>query len=65
MNEHYRQKVDLHRREKVFREVKWFMVHLRKERYPQRAYNKLKPKNIRPCQVLGTINNNAYLVELL
>lgn len=40
------------------------MVHLRKGRFPQGNYSKLKNKNFGPCQIIRKISNNAYKVDL-
>ena len=39
------------------------MVHLRKDRFPRRTYNKLKWKKIGPCKILRNFSSNAYEVE--
>lgn len=40
MNELYKTTADMHRRQQVYQEREMVMAHLRKERYPQGAYNK-------------------------
>ena len=39
-------------------------IHLRKERFPQGKYGKLKPKVDRPFRVLEKVGENAYKIEL-
>ena len=39
-------------------------MHFGKESYPQKNYNKLKPKKIGLCPVFSRINDNVYLLKL-
>ena len=39
-------------------------IHLRKERFPQGNFEKLKPKADDPFKVLKRIGKNAYEIEL-
>ena len=39
-------------------------IHLRKERFPQGKYGKLKPKANGPFRVLEIVGGNAYKIEL-
>jgi hypothetical protein len=40
------------------------LAHLRKERFPRGAYNKLNMKKIGPCNILRKFEENAYETEL-
>jgi hypothetical protein len=40
------------------------LAHMRKEIFPRGKYNKLKMKNIGPCEILRKFVANAYEIEL-
>ena len=57
--------VYLQRAQKDFKARELLMAHLRKKIFPNGTYNKLKYKKIGPCQVLKTISNNSYNLDLM
>ncbi|PIN02051.1 hypothetical protein CDL12_25438 [Handroanthus impetiginosus] len=44
--------------------VNQVMIHLKRERFPKRAYHKLASRKIGPCKILKKISSNASVVEL-
>ena len=60
----YKGRVDLSRKEVRFEVGDLVLAHLRKERFPKKQYNKLKFKNIGPCNILRKFSTNSYEIEL-
>jgi hypothetical protein len=60
----YKHIADKHRRKLEFEVGDQVLAHLRKERFPRGTYNKLKLKNIGPCEILRRFGENAYQLEL-
>jgi len=52
------------RKEVIFQEVDWVLLHLRNERLHTQRKSKLLPRGDGPFQVIRRINNNAYELDL-
>ena len=63
-NEKYQKATNKHRKKVEFKVGDLVWIHLRKERFPQGKYGKLKPKADRPFRVLEKVGENAYKIEL-
>ena len=63
-NAKYKEHVDIHWREKVFKEGDDVMIYLHKWRLPTGSHGKLTPKKIRPYKILKKINDNAYIIDI-
>jgi hypothetical protein len=59
-NQEYKHKEDQHRSELQFEVGDLVMVHIRKEKFPRRTYNKLNMKNIGPCKIIRKFEANSY-----
>jgi len=40
------------------------LAHLRKDKFPKKEYNKVKWKNIGPCNIMRKFSSNSYEIEL-
>lgn len=60
----YKSAVDVHRRELHFNVGDKVWAVLTKERFPTGTYNKLKPRKVRPLEIIEKINANAYRLRL-
>ena len=64
-NQKCKDNVDKSRRNHAFEVGDEAMVYLKKGRFPNRTYNKLKIKKFGPCKILRKFDSgNAYEVEL-
>lgn len=48
----------------VFDPSDWVWIHMRKERFPVQRHNKLLPRGDGPFQVVESINDNTYKIDL-
>jgi hypothetical protein len=63
-SQEYKWRGDQHRKELQFEFGGLILAHLRKERFPRGAYNKMKMKKIGPCKVIRKFGTNTYEIEL-
>ncbi|PKU83344.1 hypothetical protein MA16_Dca027360 [Dendrobium catenatum] len=63
-NQRYKDAVDAHRRQSLFKVGDLGMVRLRRERFPTGTYSKLSRRKIGPVLIIAKINDNAYTVAL-
>ncbi|KAI0493577.1 hypothetical protein KFK09_023696 [Dendrobium nobile] len=63
-NERYRTQANKHKKKVVYQEGDLVWIRLRKECFPPKAFNKLKPRADGPFRVVKRINDNAYLIDL-
>ncbi|PKI44976.1 hypothetical protein CRG98_034615 [Punica granatum] len=64
-NEKYTEQANKFRKPTTFKEGDLVWIHLRKERFPQGRFGKLKPRADGPFRILKRVGENAYKVELL
>ena len=63
-NEKYQKAANKHRKKVEFKVGDLVWIHLRKERFPQGKYGKLKPKADGPFRMLEKVGENAYKIKL-
>jgi hypothetical protein len=63
-SQEYKQRADQHKRELQFEVGDLILAHLRKQRFPRGAYNKMKMKKIGPCKVIRKFGANTDEIEL-
>ncbi|GKC31597.1 RNA-directed DNA polymerase [Tanacetum coccineum] len=63
-NEQYKEHADKRRKQVLYREGDLVWIHLRKERFLEGRFGKLKPRGDGPFRVLKKINDNTYKIEL-
>ena len=64
-NASYQAQANKHKKKVVFQRGDLVWIHLRKERFPSKRKNELKPREDGPFEVLEKINDNSYKVDLL
>ena len=64
-NAKYVKQVNRHRKFVEFQVNDLVWVHLRKDRFPSRKYDKLRPRVVGPFKIVEMIVENAYKLELL
>jgi hypothetical protein len=57
-------KANKHQKKVIFEPGDLVLVHLRKDRFPDRRKSKLMPRGDGPFKVLARINDNAYKIDL-
>jgi len=63
-NDKFKARVDRHRRQVLFDVGDFVWAVVTRGRFPVAKYNKLRERNIGPCEILQKINDNAYKLHL-
>jgi len=63
-NASYQEQVNKHKKRVVFHPGDFVWIHLRKERFPSKCKSKLMARPVGPFEVLESINDNAYRINL-